>query len=462
VSEGAPPSHRTLSLRGRVALLVAAAVAVAVAATSVAAFVVVSSQVQNQFDQDLLGRARAAVGGALGNPRTLLLVDPTTLGAVEVELLPPEGPPFLPSGGQRPPDSVVELTVARTQDTYSIRTATQDGQTMRVVAVPAGGFALVLAQSTESTDHTLRELTLVLLLVGGVGVVLAAMIGLVIARAGLRPVDELTAAAEHIARTEQLTPIPVHGDDELARLTAAFNSMLTSLDSSRSRQKQLVADAGHELRTPLTSLRTNLDLLIQNDQTAPDAQLPTEDRSALLGDVRAQIEELSSLVGDLVELSRDDGPSTTSGAAIVETVDLAEVVDRAVERVRRRAPRVHFDVLTQPWELVGQPAALERAVTNLLDNAAKWSPEAGTVWVRLTGGTLTVADQGPGISDEDLPHIFERFYRSLEARALPGSGLGLAIVDQTVRRHGGQVHAARGPVGGTVITVTLPGGAALS
>jgi len=462
VSEASVPRRRTLSLRGRVALLVAAAVAVAVAATTVAAFVVVSAQVHDQFDQDLLGRARAAVGGALGNPRLLLQVDPSTLGAVEVELLPPDGPPYLPAGGQRPPDSIVELTVARNQDSYSIRTATQDGQTMRVVAVPAGGFALVVAEATEPTDHTLRVLTVVLLIVGGIGVVVAAMIGLLIARAGLRPVDELTAAAERIARTEQLTPIPVHGDDELARLTAAFNAMLTALDSSRSRQKQLVADAGHELRTPLTSLRTNLDLLIQNDQTAPQAQLPAAERSALLVDVRAQIEELSSLVGDLVELSRDDGLSTSSAGAVVETVDLADVVDRAVERVRRRAPRVRFDVVTEPWELQGQPAALERAVTNLLDNAAKWSPDGGTVWVRLLAGTLTVTDQGPGISDEDLPHVFERFYRSLDARSLPGSGLGLAIVDQTMRRHGAAVTATRATTGGTIMTVTLPGAGAVA
>jgi two-component system, OmpR family, sensor histidine kinase MprB len=277
-------------------------------------------------------------------------------------------------------------------------------------------------------------------------------------------VERLTAAAEEIARTEQLVPIPVHGDDELARLTAAFNTMLTALDSSRNRQKQLVADAGHELRTPLTSLRTNLDLLVQNDSTAPSDQLTATDRAALLVDVRAQIAELSSLVGDLVELSRDDGPTHVGSpvSATVETLDLAEVLDRAVERVRRRAPRVKFEVTEQPWEMVGQPAALERAITNLLDNAAKWSPEGGTVSIRLSGGVLTVADQGPGISDEDLPHVFERFYRSLEARAMPGSGLGLAIVDQTVRRHGGEIEASRGALGGTVMTMTLPGTAGVS
>ena len=266
-------ARQTLSLRGRVALLVSAAVAVAVAAATVAAFFVVSSQLQRQFDQDLLGRARAAVGGALGQRQPAGPVDPSTLGEVEVELLAPDGDASFPNRGVRPPDGAAELSVARTQDHESIRTVEQGGQTLRVVAVPAGGLALVVAQSTSSIDRTLRVLTLVLALVGLVGMVAAGVAGLLIARAGLRPVERLTAAAEEIARTEQLVPIPVRGTDELARLTGAFNSMLVALDSSRTRQKQLVADAGHELRTPLTSLRTNLDLLAQNDSTEPAGQL---------------------------------------------------------------------------------------------------------------------------------------------------------------------------------------------
>jgi two-component system, OmpR family, sensor histidine kinase MprB len=441
---GGVAARRRLSLRGRVALLASAAVALAVAAAAVAAFFVVSAQLQRQFDQDLFGRAHAAVGGALGNAERVVSIDPSTLGDVEVELLSPDGEVSFPSGGVRPPDGGVELAVAQSQDHDSIRTVVQNGQDLRVVAVPVRGLALVLAQSTSSIDHTLRFLTLVLTLVGAVGVAVAGAAGLLVARAGLRPVDDLTAAAEEIARTEQLEPIPVRGSDELARLTGAFNSMLVALDSSRTRQKQLVADAGHELRTPLTSLRTNLDLLAQNDSTQPSAQLPAADRAALLADVRAQVEELS----------RDDGPTTSEG---VEAIDLAEVVDRAIERVRRRAQGLQFDVVAYPWEVMGQPAALERAVTNLLDNAAKWSPEGGTITVRLAQGVLTVADQGPGIGEADLPHVFERFYRSAEARALPGSGLGLAIVAQTVRRHGGTVEAGRAEQGGALIAVRLPG-----
>ena len=199
----------------------------------------------------------------------------------------------------------------------------------------------------------------------------ALLAGWVVARNGLRPVRRLTSSVEQIAVTEDLTPLPVEGDDEVARLATAFNQMLLALGASRDRQRRLVADAGHELRTPLTSLRTNLDLLRQaegNDAFPPEARLE------LLDDVRGQIEELSALVGDLVELARDE-PTTH----VVAEVDLAEVVERAVTRVRRRAHGVSFDVDLDAWPVVGDASSLERAVTNLLDNAAKWSPADGTV-----------------------------------------------------------------------------------
>ena len=288
-----------------------------------------------------------------------------------------------------------------------------------------------------------------MLLFGLAGVIAAGMAGWAVARNGLRPVRRLTQAVEDIARTEDLTPLPVEGDDEIARLAAAFNQMLTALAASRDRQRQLVADAGHELRTPLTSLRTNIDLLTQ----AGEGGLPPEARAELLDDVRAQIEEMTTLIGDLVELARDE-PLTH----VVESVDLSEVVYRALVRVRRRAPGLTFDVDAQPWWVVGEPAPLERAVTNLLDNAAKWSPPGGTVTVRLRDGVLTVEDEGPGISPDDLPHVFDRFYRSEESRSMPGSGLGLSIVRQVMERHAGSVEAGTRASGGARLTVVLPGG----
>jgi two-component system sensor histidine kinase MprB len=284
------------------------------------------------------------------------------------------------------------------------------------------------------------------------GIAIAGIAGFLVGRAALRPVERLTVATEYIARTGDLRRIEVTGNDELARLTTSFNTMLLALARSQEYQRRLVADAGHELRTPLTSIRTNLDLLTQAMAEPDNPRLSAQDRVDLMNDVRAQMEELSLLISDLVELSRDERP-----AHAVEQIDFAEVAERAVQRVQRRASSLTYDVHLTPWYLQGDPAALERAVTNLLDNAAKWSPPGGTVTVSLHEGALQVSDQGPGIADEDLPHIFERFYRSPEARTMPGSGLGLAIVRQVAENHGGRVAAARAPGGGALLGVWLPG-----
>jgi two-component system sensor histidine kinase MprB len=299
----------------------------------------------------------------------------------------------------------------------------------------------------------LRKLGTVMLISGGIGILAAALSGWAVATNGLRPVRRLTRSVERNAVTEDLTPVPVGGDDEIARLATAFNQMLGALAASRDRQRRLVADASHELRTPLTSLRTNLDLLAQTEGADPGAGgLPAEARRELLDDVRGQIEELTTLVGDLVMLAREDQPE-----ASVAPLDLAEVTDRAVTRVRRRAPGVDFDVRLEPWPAEGDATGLERAITNLLDNAAKWSPPGGTITVRLASGVLTVDDQGPGIGEADLPHVFERFWRSDDARSMPGSGLGLAIVHQVVDQHGGRVKAGEAPGGGTRMSLAIPG-----
>ncbi len=323
--------------------------------------------------------------------------------------------------------------------------------------MPAGdgrGGALVLVQPLDERDGLLSRLGLVNLLFGGLGVLVAGFAGWVVARNGLRPVRTLTTAVEGIARTEDLTPMPIEGDDEIARLATAFNEMLVALDASRERQRRLVADAGHELRTPLTSLRTNVDLLTQADENdGPD--LEPAARTELLDDIRGQIEELTTLIGDLTELSRE-APTTP----IVERVDLSEVLEHAVARVRRRAAGLTFDVDAEPWLLVGEATSLERAITNLLDNAAKWSRPHGTVVVRLSGGVLTVDDEGPGIREEDREHVFERFWRAKESRTMPGSGLGLSIVAQVAERHAGRVQVGTSPAGGARLTLMLPGAAA--
>ena len=441
------------SLASRVVLLTTAAVALAVAFVAAGAFLTVKMQLQSSLDSQLLDRAETAsseidqIADQLeGAPAFLVGVSDVRVACVRAD----GGVRYIDEGepiGLGDP----ELQVARGASDQSIRTVIVDGTSYRVVAVPADcrpGDALVIAQSLEDQQKTLRSLGLVCLLIGLLGVTAAAFVGWAVARNGLRPVRRITTDVERIALTEDLTPLSVEGDDEVARLATAFSQLLTSLAASRDRQRRLVADAGHELRTPLTSLRTNIDLLTQ----AGSAGLPEDARTELLADVRAQIEELTTLVGDLVELARDEPMEQ-----IVGPVELHELLDNAVARVRRRAPGVTFEAAVEPWFLEGETGGIERALTNLLDNAAKWSPSGGTVRVTLDGGVVTVDDEGPGIADVDLPHVFERFYRATESRTMPGSGLGLAIVAQVAERHSGHVSAGRSPSGGTRMTFVLPG-----
>src|SRR3954471_4584918 len=344
-----------------------------------------------------------------------------------------------------------EKAVAAGSLRYVCRTISTNRGDFRVVTVPAkeAGYALLIGQSLESNENALGKLGLVMFLFGAAGVIAAACAGYGVARNGLRPVRQLTDAAEEIARTEKLDPIRIEGNDEIARLARAFNAMLAALSASRDRQRQLVADAGHELRTPLTSLRTNLDLLTQADR---QGGLSEASRQELLPHGQFQIEGLTPPIGGLTELAREQ-----PAEVMLEEVDLAEITERAVQRVRRRASSLHFDLRTEPWWVVGDAAALERAVLNLLDNAAKWSPPLGVVTVSLLDGTLTVSDQGRGIAEEDLPHVFDRFYRSSDSRTMPGSGLGLAIVRQVAERHGGSVAVGRSAQGGASFQLSVPG-----
>ncbi len=442
------------SLASRVTLLTTIAVGLAVAFVAGGAYFTVRMQLQHSLDDSLMARANAAAqSNALARITNDYKLPSWALGASDVRIafIYDDGTGVVLDDGPQLSLGRSEFQVASGVSRSSIRTASVSGTTYRVVAVPTttDGQSLVIAQSLEPQERVLTKLGGVMLIFGLAGVIAAGMAGWAVARNGLRPVRRLTTSVEHIARTEDLTPLPVEGADEIARLAAAFNQMLTALSASRDRQRQLVADAGHELRTPLTSLRTNIDLLAQADQAGG---LPPEARSELLVDLRAQTEELTTLIGDLVELARDE-PLTH----VVESVDLAEIVDRAVARVRRRAQGIVFDVTTEPWWVVGEPPALERAVTNLLDNAAKWSPAGGTVTVRLAQGAVVVDDQGDGISPADLPHVFERFYRSQESRSMPGSGLGLSIVQQVANRHAGSTEAGASPAGGARLTFRLPG-----
>lgn len=444
-----------ISLRARIGVLAAAVAAGAVLLVSMAVFVTVRESILDSLDENLYQRATAAAQSELADPDLLTQIPPSIFGAsdIRIALLYSSGIAQSARGAAMPPMDVTELAVARGVEEESFRTA----GSYRVVAVQAGaGRALVIAQKLDAAQQLTAKLALLLPAIGGVGVVLAAIAGLAVARAGLRPVQRLTAATERVTATGELNPIRVSGSDELARLTQSFNEMLGALAASQEQQRRLVADAGHELRTPLTSLRTNLELLAAADQ--PGAPLlPEGERKEILVDVRAQVEELSQLVGDLVELARDDAPATQ-----YEPVELSDAVERALERVRRRAGEIRFDVHPVPWTLIGDATALERAVLNLLDNAVKWSPPCGTVrlsMVPLNEWTVVieVADSGPGIAEADLPHVFDRFYRADTSRTMPGSGLGLAIVRQVAVRHGGAVWAGRAPEGGALLVLRLPG-----
>lgn len=447
---------RRFSLRARVALLAAICVAMAVALVSVGAYFTVQRNMYQQVNETLKERAEAAIRSPPVSTR-LQQIPGAFLATTDIRigLLNADGGLDYPPKGMPPPVAQQELAVARGKLSRSLRT--DEGSDTRVIALPSGpGQAMVLAQSLKPTQRTLGELALVLTLIGGAGVLLAGAAGLAVARTGLRPVTRLTAATERVARTGNLRPIPISGDDELARLTHSFNAMLAAVAESQSAQRQLVADAGHELRTPLTSIRTNLELLLAASKSQTQ-RLSDSDRLELEEDIRLQLDELTQLIGDLVELARQDEPRSET-----ERVDLVDVVGRALDRARRRAGEVRFDTQLQPWVLTGDPGALERAVLNMLDNAVKFSPVEATVGVRLYplgDGTavLEVADSGPGIDPDDLPKIFDRFYRSSEGRTLSGSGLGLAIVKQAAERHGGVVYAARSAGGGALITIRLPG-----
>ncbi|WP_236047508.1 sensor histidine kinase [Streptacidiphilus fuscans] len=464
-----------MTLRGRLALLTASAVALAVAIAALACWFLVQGQLYAQVDDNLTN-----AGGLYAHE---LICGDTAADAVTKASASPQPGFGAPSGSKSqyrwdsevllpdqssnnvclPPGSSIGITVAHSYLSLPIgQTEIVDGTytdgshaRVRVISnaeINGTPYILLTAYPLDQVTRELGRLLAVLIAIAISGIVAAGAIGLLVARAALKPVDKLTAAVEHIARTEEVgTTIDVAGDDEIARLSTSFNSMSTALAASRERQSQLIADAGHELRTPLTSLRTNVDLLVRSEDAG--RPLPPETHTRLLRNMKAQMGELSTLIGDLLELSR---PTRPQGSKPLEVIALHDIVARALDRARLRGPGLEFTVRAEPWYVRADAHALERAVINLLDNAVKFSPAGGTIDVALKFGTLTVRDHGPGIPEEDLPHVFERFWRSPSARQMPGSGLGLAIVSQTVHDHGGEVSLSNAHPG-TLATLKLPG-----
>jgi len=448
---------RAWPLQRRVAYLTTIAVALAVALTSVAGYVTLRISLYRALDAEMVQTATSlAVVPVAQDIRTLggLTERALRAGNVSVAAIRTDGETFyVPDERDHLVLGAKELAVARLQSGYSARNGvTSGGDAYRIVAVPItdlGNYALVLGRPLQPTNDILSSLWLVLIIFGVAGVIIAAVVGAYVARSSLRPVRELSAAVEYVSVTKELTPITINAPaGDIAVLAESFNQMLQSLASSRERQARLIADAGHELRTPLTSLRTNIELLAAD---AESGMLKQKDRIAILADVKAQLVEFTELIGDLVRLARDETASTP------EALDFRNVVNAALDRVRRRAHGLIFDVELNPFYVVGDSDTLERAITNLLDNAVKWSPPNGTIRVQLEGDRLRVADQGPGISEADMPFIFDRFYRGDTARQTSGTGLGLSIVAQTVAQHGGWVTAGRSAQGGAEFTIQLPG-----
>jgi two-component system sensor histidine kinase MprB len=451
---------RSFSLRRRIAALVAGSVFATVVVVGAVAWVYTRHTLLQQTDHNVLSVAQSVAAAQVieSDGGTGIETAPIHQLSLPFQIIASNG--SVTAGNDETTQLPVDATdraIAKSGHGSHTRTVTYLGIDYRLVTVPIPGqpAALQVGQDISALDESLHKLAVLLAFVSLAGAALAAAAGVVIARAGLRPVRELTAAAERVADTNELgPPIALSGqdspDDEVARLASSFNDMLAALALSRDRQQALIADAGHELRTPLTSLRTNIELLAREDPERGRVLAPA-DRQRLLADLTAQTTELASLIGDLTDLAREDATETTP-----EDLDLANVAQRAVERVRRRATAVSVVTDLHSSPVHGRPRQLERAVTNLLDNAVKWSPPGGEVFVGLHEGELVVADQGPGIEDADLPHIFERFYRATTSREQPGSGLGLAIVAQAAQEHGGEVVASRTPTGGTLMRLTIP------
>ena len=323
-------------------------------------------------------------------------------------------------------------------------------------AIGGGGNSQILSETgalqlfvpLSGVNSQLTHLLLTLLAIAAIGVLIAVLLGLVVARTALRPLNAISDSVEDIAETTDLSQRLEEGRaDELGRLRRAFNRLFAAVERSEDQQRQLVLDASHELRTPLTSLRTNTEVLKRVDELDPDT------RAQLLDDVLTQLTELTTLVGDLAELARGEHQvEPPTRFRLDQLVDDLVAVDATHARTRSIEIVADLDAC---W-VKARRDRLARAIGNLIDNAIKWSPDGGEIEVTVADGVVEVRDHGPGIATEDLPKIFDRFYRSPEARAMPGSGLGLAIVSQVVAEEGGSVAAQQAEGGGALLRLELP------
>ena len=473
-----------MTFRRRIVVLAAGAVTAAIALAAIVTYVVVRHELRGGVDASLreqrprvvlISRNGKDTGGAVGQSVTApapgqqsvsgekfgqlpagadevfeAQLPATSLGGspglVQVTLS--NGDVIPSASGASLPTTAAVREVASGKRPEALRDETVRGVHARVLAARGpDGSTLQIAKPLTDVDETLGRLRWILfgVTLGGVG--LASGFGVAVSRAAARPLGRLTATTEQVTATGELHHrIEPEGDDEPGRLAASFNAMLGALDASRNAQRQLVADASHELRTPLTSIRANVELLERAREMEPG------ERAQVLASVRGQLEDLTILVGDLVDLARPGDRAVEPP----EDLRLDELVHDAVQRARRHAPATQFALIADACLVSGSRARVARAVGNLLDNAVKWSPPGQPVEVSVNAGEVTVRDHGPGIAEDDLPHVFDRFYRARAARGLPGSGLGLAIVKQVAEAYGGSVVAESAPGGGARLRLSLP------
>jgi two-component system sensor histidine kinase MprB len=487
-----------VSLRLRIAAVGGVAVALAVLAAAVGIYLAVRSDLRGQIDQSLTQRAQelvsappqgdragpsddrpsagkgpAAPTGAGGAPQALRarlgehgplpnFVQPGRFGGAAgyVQFVSAKGVVDAPGGqGSTPqiPPSARDEQIAASGHGSALSDRTVKGTHLRVLTLgtpaasagPGGatgtaGGAVMIARPLSEVDHDLHRILLILLIVGVAGIALGAVLGALVARTALAPIARFTRRTESLAGELDLSErLDVSGGEELERLATSFNTTLDALERSLLAQRQLIADASHELRTPIASLRANI-------QTLEDAhRLEPAEQQRLRADIIDELDELTTLVGDVVELARGSRAPSERGE-----VRLDELADEAVARTRRRG-ELRFELDLQPTVVRGEADRINRAISNLLDNARKWSPPGGVVEVSLRDGVLMVRDHGPGFAEHELGKVFERFYRSESARKLPGSGLGLAIVRQAAEAHGGYARAANADGGGALMEVSF-------
>ena len=440
-----------MTLRRRIAAAVALGVATVVLALAAIGYVTVRAHLRGEIDTALEARGAPFTQEREGPPRPASdkTPPPAPFGGASgyFQFVRANGTAFTGDGPPLLRYDARAVAIARSGKGRYFTDETVRGTHLRVLAVPDPdtSSAVLIARPLTEVDDVLHDLLITDVIVIAVGVLVAALFGGLIGRAAIAPIVRFTRRSEGIAGAlDPSQRLEETGTEELVRLASSFNRTLDALERSVQSQKNLVADASHELRTPMSALRSNIQIFLESHR------LPESERSALQASILAELDQLTKLVTDVVELARGHGRD--EGA---EVFRLDAIVEEVVARNRRRAPQLVFDCELEPTLIEHDVDRVERAVANLLDNAGAWSPSGGMIAVRLEGGTLTVRDQGPGFAEQDLPHVFDRFYRADRARRMPGSGLGLAIVRQTAEARGGFAEALNAPETGAVLRVSF-------